>query len=138
MQKGTEKEMRVSGVRSCRTNIIAASTSKGIKAGFSFEGSCNTQLFTLYVKEVLCKELEIGQVVIIDNASFHKSHEVKELIEALGCKLLFLPAYSPDLNPIEKYWAVMKKKFKLLVKNGAKFLDAINEAFKLTSNFGLA
>jgi len=48
----------------------------------------------------------------MDNASFHKSSEVQRLIESVGCKLIYLPPYSPDLNPIEKFWSVLKKWFK--------------------------
>lgn len=56
--------------------------------------------------------LRKNQVVIMDNAAIHKNAEVKKLIESAGCHLLYLPPYSPHLNPIEKYWAVMKKHIK--------------------------
>lgn len=61
-----------------------------------------------WVHESLITELQPGQVVIMDNAAFHKSGKIKELVESVGCKLLYLPPYSPDLNPIEKFWANMK------------------------------
>jgi len=57
----------------------------------------------------LIKELHPGQVVVMDNASFHKSPKTRELIESVGCRLIFLPPYSPDLNPIEKFWGNMKR-----------------------------
>jgi transposase len=57
----------------------------------------------------LCKELKLNQVVIMDNASFHKSNKVKELIEKVGCKLIYLPPYSPDPNPIEHLWGNLKR-----------------------------
>lgn len=75
-----------------------------------FEGTCNTSLFNTWMKQLLIPNLIPGQVLILDNASFHKSAESKKLIEEAGCKILFLPPYSPDLNPIEKYWANMKNK----------------------------
>ena len=89
-----------------------------------FEGTCNTSLFNNWLKQVLIPNLTAGQVLILDNASFHKSRESEKLIKAAGCKILFLPPYSPDLNPIEKCWANMKTlmrlyfqcKFKLLYK----------------------
>jgi transposase len=74
-----------------------------------FNGTCNTDLFNKWVEHFLIKELKAGQVVIMDNASFHKSQKTKELIESVSCKLIFLPPYSPDLNPIEKFWANMKR-----------------------------
>ena len=58
---------------------------------------------------VTIKVLIPGQVVIMDNATFHKSEKTKRLIEEAGCQLVYLPVYSPDLNPIEKYWANMKR-----------------------------
>jgi putative transposase len=57
----------------------------------------------------LIPELKAGQVVIMDNATFHKSQTTHELIKEAGCEILFLPPYSPDLNPIETFWANFKK-----------------------------
>ncbi|ETZ07233.1 integrase core domain protein [Holospora obtusa F1] len=74
-----------------------------------FNGSCNTQLFEAWVKQFLIKELKPVQIVITDNASFHNSQRTKELLESAGCKVVFLPPYSPDLNIIEKFWAHMER-----------------------------
>jgi transposase len=68
----------------------------------TFRGTCNSILFIAWLEKMLIPELKAGQTVIMDNASFHKSPIVKNLIEAAGCKLVYLPPYSPDLNPIEK------------------------------------
>ena len=92
-----------------RTNIIAAYVNHKSIAPMVFNGSCNTLLIEAWVEQFLIKELKPGQVVIMDNASFHKSQKTKNLIESVGCKLIFLPPYSPDLNPIEKFWANMKQ-----------------------------
>lgn len=73
-----------------------------------FNGSCNTDFFNNWVEHVLIKELRPRQVVIIDNAVFHRSHKTRELIESVGCKIIFLPSYFPDFNPIEKFWANME------------------------------
>lgn len=61
-----------------------------------------------WVKNELLPTLKEGLTVIWDNATFHKSTQIKALIESVGCKLIFLPPYSPDLNPIEHYWAKLK------------------------------
>lgn len=73
-----------------------------------YDGYTDTEVFTTWVREFLCQELRAGQVVIMDNASFHKSPIIRELIESVGCKLIYLPPYSPDLNPIEHVWANLK------------------------------
>jgi transposase len=77
-------------------------------APWYFTGYCNTEVILTWTEHVLIPELKEGQTVIWDNASFHKALEIKALIEAAGCKLLFLPPYSPDFNPIEHYWAKIK------------------------------
>lgn len=66
---------------------------------------------------MLIKELIPGQVVVLDNINFHKSSKVKELIESVGCSILFLPTYSPDLNPIENYWFKIKNEIRKAVGN---------------------
>lgn len=75
---------------------------------------------------MLLPNLTSGQVLILDNASFHKSVESQKLIEAAGCKLLFLPPYSPDLNPIEKYWANMKNKVREVLPKVKTLADALD------------
>ena len=72
-------------------------------------------LFQYWVENFLLKELRSGQVVVLDNATFHKSNKVKDLIESVGCSIIFLPPYSPDLNPIEKFWAHMKRWIRAIV-----------------------
>jgi transposase len=100
-----------------RTNIIAGYVNNKSIAPMVFNGSCNTELFEALVEQFLIKELKPGQVVIMDNAAFHKSQKTKDLIESVGCKLIFLPPYSPDLNPIEKFWANMKRWIKDKIAN---------------------
>ncbi len=65
----------------------------------------------------------------MDNASFHKSQRTKELIESVGCKIIFLPPYSPDLNPIEKFWANMKRWIKDRISDYTQLYDAIRQFF---------
>ena len=95
-----------------------------------FNGSCNTTLFETWVKEFLIKALKPGQVVIMDNASFHKSKKTKELIASVGCRIIFLPPYSPDYNPIEKFWANMKRWIKSKIAGFEKLYEALESFFK--------
>lgn len=108
---GTKSFTQALGFRTKRITLLGAYSygDKQLIAPMEYDGYTNTQVFITWVKHFLCKELRPGQYVIMDNASFHKSHQVKELIEAVGCKLLYLPAYSPDMNPIEHVWANLKR-----------------------------
>lgn len=94
--------------RNKRLSIISALNDKNLKAPFVFEGTCNRRVFEAYIKHILVPELIPGQTVIMDNASFHKGGTIKKIIEDAGCELLYLPAYSPDFNPIEHCWAPIK------------------------------
>lgn len=73
-----------------------------------FSGTTNTALFNDWIEQSLLPELSPGMTVILDNAAFHKSKATEQLIRSAGCELLFLPPYSPDLNPIETTWANIK------------------------------
>lgn len=119
----------VSGKRYDRESFIAAKVGDRIIAPMCFKGTCNTELFNTWLKKILIPELSQGQVVIMDNATFHKSSDTRKIIEEAGCSLLFLPPYSPDLNPIEKYWANLKRKIKATILNFCSLSDAIDQAF---------
>lgn len=110
-----------------RTTIIAWVRGKEVLAPFRFEWTTNTQVFNLWIKEYLLLDLKEWDVVILDNASFHKSVETIKLIESVWAKILFLPPYSPDLNPIEQYWAVLKayvRKFNISFDTFLQILDS--------------
>ena len=99
----------------------------------TFEGYCNSAVVEAWVKQFLIPELKPRQVVVIDNASFHKSAAIREWIEQAGCKLLFLPPYSPDLNKIEKFWARLKHYLRKTLNQFQNFWDAVDNAFKSLS-----
>jgi transposase len=94
--------------RKTRYNITAALCMNKLLAPFIFEGYSNSAVYETYIEQVLIPVLKPGMVFVIDNARFHKSKKVIELIEAVGCRVLFLPPYSPDLNPIEHFWFSIK------------------------------
>lgn len=83
-----------------------------IIAPLVFQGYTNTDVFVAYLEKVLVPSLRKGQVIVMDNAAFHKSPRIKKIIEDAGCSLIFLPAYSPDLNPIEHFWHSIKNKIR--------------------------
>jgi transposase len=84
------------------TLLYSIGKERAIGASLVVEGSTNGMVFETYLEEVLCPTLEKGQVVVMDNLSAHKGQRVRDLIEAKGCELIYLPPYSPDFNPIEQ------------------------------------
>lgn len=88
--------------------LIASMSALGMGEAMTVEGATDTVAFELYIERLLAPSLERGQVVVMDNLSAHKSERVRHLIAARGCRLLYLPAYSPDLNPIEQAFSKLK------------------------------
>lgn len=94
--------------RGKNTTLLAALTAEGLLASMSIEGAINTEVFLTYLDRVLCPALRPGQTVVMDNLNVHKTAAVRQRIEACGCRLVFLPAYSPDFNPIEQGFSKLK------------------------------
>jgi transposase len=90
------------------TTMISSLRLDGSSACLTLEGATDTEVFRAYVREVLSPTLRPGDVVILDNLSPHKSEPTLDLIRQAGAEVLFLPAYSPDLNPIELMWSKVK------------------------------
>jgi transposase len=130
-KKGRLLSATTSGKYYKKTNIVAGLNGTKPLAPMVFNGSCDSQLFNGWVEQFLIKELKAGQVVVMDNAAFHKSEKTKQLIESVGCKLIFLPPYSPDLNPIEKFWANMKRWIKGKIADFNNLYDAIAAFFQI-------
>lgn len=91
------------------TTLIAALGIEGIRCSTVVDGAVNADVFEAFVAQVLVPELRRGDVVILDNLSSHKRARTRQLIEAAGAELIFLPPYSPDLNPIELIFAKAKQ-----------------------------
>ncbi len=111
--------------RKTRYNITAALNLNSLFAPFIFEGYSNSSTYETYVERVLVPNLKPGMVIIIDNASFHKSKKVIELIESVGCRVIFLPPYSPDFNPIEHWWSAIKTAIKKSARGVSDFYGAV-------------
>jgi DDE superfamily endonuclease len=82
--------------------LLASMSAEGMGPCLAVEGSTTREVFEAYLERVLLPSLRPGQVVVMDNLSSHKGSRARELIEERGCKLMYLPPYSPDLNPIEE------------------------------------
>lgn len=108
-----------------RTTLIAALLPTGIGPAMTLPGAVDTPAFAVYVEQVLCPALRPGQIVFLDNLSVHKDPGIRERIEAQQCELRWLPAYSPDLTPIELAFA----KIKAYLRNAmARTQDALDAA----------
>ncbi len=114
--------------RGKNTTLVASLSLGGIGAAMTFEGATTKVVFETYVEEVLAPMLKPGQIVVMDNLGAHKGARIKELIEARGATLLFLPAYSPDISPIEEAFSKIKA---LLKKAAARTREALVEAIGL-------
>lgn len=108
-----------------QTTLVTALTLKGLGEAMTIPGAMDTLAFETYVEELLCPSLRPGQIVVIDNLSVHKSGRTRELIEAAGCRLLFLPPYSPDFAPIELAFSKIKE---FLRAAAARTQEALDEA----------
>jgi len=107
--RGQRVHARAPAGRWQTTTMISSIRWDGTTACLAIEGATDTEVFRAYVREVLCPTLRAGDMVIMDNLSPHKNDLTLELIEQAGATVRFLPAYSPDLNPIEKMWSKVKQ-----------------------------
>ncbi|MDE0400776.1 MAG: IS630 family transposase [Candidatus Poribacteria bacterium] len=126
--KGMRVEDKVPSHRYTTTTLIAARLDGCFTAPLLFEGSCDKIAFNRWLSEMLCPLLDDTHVVIMDNASFHKGFQTAEtLIRASGASLLFLPPYSPELNPIEQDFANIKRRRQY---NAEASIDEIIKVYK--------
>jgi transposase len=109
------------------TTLIAALDSDGVRCSTVVDGAVNGDVFEAFVEQVLLPELKPGDVVILDNLSSHKRESTRLRIESAGAELLFLPPYSPDLNPIEMVFAKIKQ---LLRSLSCRTREALWEAMQ--------
>jgi transposase len=108
--------------------ILGAMSLSGMVATMTIEEPTDTDIFLTYVEHLLYPVLKPGDVVVMDNLSAHKAPAVREWIEKAGAELLYLPPYSPDLNPIEKAWAKLKQLLRAVKARSKETLDqAITE-----------
>lgn len=110
--------------------MISSIRLDGTTACMHLPGAADTEAFVTYIGQVLCPTLKKGDIVVMDNLSVHKSPEAAKLVEAAGAEVRFLPAYSPDLNPIEKMWSKIKNLLRSAEARSPEQLDqAITMAF---------
>ncbi len=115
--------------------MISSIRLDGTTACMHLSGAADTAAFVAYIGQVLCPTLRQGDIVVMDNLAVHKSPVVLELVRAVGAEVRFLPAYSPDLNPIEKMWSKIKGLLRSAeARTPAQLDEAITMAFsKITA-----
>lgn len=113
-------------------SMLATLSLSGITAPMTINGAVDGEVFKVYVEEVLCPTLEIGDILVMDNLPAHKVKGIKELIETRGAHLIYLPPYSPDLNPIEKCWSKIKTALRAAKARTREALEAALKAVLLT------
>ena len=102
-----------------------------ILAPFQYTGTMDSSLFELWFSDQLLPSLDKGTVIVMDNASFHSKKRLFFAAQNAGCRLLFLPPYSPELNPIENFWAWLKRFLRKILPDAASLDDALSAAFQL-------
>jgi transposase len=107
-RRGERARCEVPRNRGPNVTLLSSMSAGGMGASMAVEGSTDREVFEAYLEQALAPTLRPGQVVVMDNLSAHKGGRVRELIEGRGCELLYLPPYSPDLNPIEGAFSKVK------------------------------
>jgi transposase len=111
--------------RGANTTLLASLSLQGMGEALMLEGAADTLAFEVYIEQVLAPSLSAGQIVVLDNLSIHTGKNVRQALSARGCRLLFLPAYSPDLSPIEEAFSKLKA---FLRRVGARTREALEQA----------
>ena len=122
-----------SGKRSLRVSIVSGLCQGSLIAPLTFVGSCNRLVVEKWLAEMLRPSWKPGQTVILDNATFHKSEKISQLITEAGCQIRYLPPYSPDLNEIEHYWFPIKNRVRKTEGTIEDFRDRVDKAVSLAS-----
>ena len=126
---GQKVTAKISGRKFKRTNIVAGICDGKWVAPFEYSGTTDSVLFECWFENCLLKEVKENSVIVLDNATFHKKSVLPGLAKKHNCEILFLPPYSPDLNPIEKKWAWLKRRLREVLSDFDSFENALLAMF---------
>jgi transposase len=130
-QRGQKVVAKISGRKFKRTNIVAGICQGKWVAPMEYTETTDSILFEFWFENCLLKEVDAGSTIILDNATFHKKSVLTSLAKSYNCEVLFLPPYSPDLNPIEKRWAWLKRKLREVLHTFESFDEAMWNVFQV-------
>ena len=119
----------MSGKRYKRCGIVAAKMGKKIISPLQYDGTMDSTLFEIWFIEMLLPALPVNTTIIMDNASFHRKNRLILLAEIAGHRIIFLPPYSPNLNPIENFWSWLKSRLRKVLPYFESFDDALMDCF---------
>jgi len=122
--RGQKVIAKISGKKFKRTNIVAGICQGKWVAPLQYDGSTDSVLFEFWFEHCLMKEITTGCTIVLDNATFHRKRTLRAIAARFECEVLFLPPYSPDLNPIENKWAWLKQ----MLRNSLSLFDSFNLA----------
>lgn len=128
-KKGEKVIGYIYGRKYSRVGIVAAQTGKKIISPLQYKGTMNSQLFEHWFEKCLLNELPKEAVIVMDNATFHRKKQLNLIAQNKGHRIIFLPPYSPELNPIEHFWGYLKQKLRKYLNDFSKFDDALRYCF---------
>lgn len=129
--RGQQVFGRISGRKYKRCGMVAAKMGGRILAPFQYSGTMDSRLFEFWFSTQLLPSLERDTVIVMDNASFHSKKRLISAAQNFGCRLVFLPPYSPELNPIENFWSWLKRFLRKILPSVPSFDDALFTVFQL-------
>jgi len=124
-RRGQRAFFKIPRNRGTNTTLLSSMSLEGMGPSMAIEGSTTKEVFEAYIEHFLAPTLREGQMVVMDNLAAHKGERIRKLIEDRGCQLLYLPPYSPDLNPIEEAFSKIKQLLRVI---GAWTKEALVEA----------
>lgn len=128
--KGERVYLPCHGRKFKKINIVAGLLNNKVLCPTKYTWNTNSEWFNEWFEWYLCPLLRVGSVIVMDNASFHKKSELNRIAESYGCRIIWLPPYSPDKNPIEKLWANLKNWLRLHSKDYDTIQKAIAAYFQ--------
>ena len=129
--RGQKINAVISGRKYKRVGIVAAQLGQEIISPLTYSGTMDSSLFEFWFENQLLPALPSGAVVVMDNASFHRKAQLICVAQKYGFRLIFLPPYSPEFNPIENFWAWLKRHLRSSLPSSESFDNALFDAFQV-------
>lgn len=130
-KRGEKIYAQISGKKYRRTGVVAAQMGKEIIEPLQYDGTMDSLLFEAWFESRLLSALPLSTTIVMDNASFHRKSRLIPIAEKHGHTILFLPPYSPELNPIENFWSCLKSRLRSVLYLFDSFDNALSDCFRV-------